>query len=90
MSVKVNIPKTYKYYAGGQDVVKVEGKTVGECLEALIKKYPAMESMLFDGEGNLLNIIEVYVNMQSAYPNQMGRLVKKDDVIHLALVLGGG
>jgi sulfur-carrier protein len=90
MSVKVNIPKMYQHYANGRNVVEVEGKTVGECLNALVTKYPDIESMLFDGKGNLLNMIEVYVNMQSAYPNEMGRLVKRDDEIHLALVLGGG
>jgi molybdopterin converting factor small subunit len=56
----------------------------------MVKRYPAMESSLFGKNGKLANIVEIYVNLQSAYPNELAKPVKDGDEIHLTMMLSGG
>ena len=71
-------------------MVEVEGKTVRDCLDRLIEQFPALKEILFDKKGRLLNIMEVYVNMESAYPEELAKKVKDGDEIHITMMLAGG
>ncbi len=90
MPVKVHIHATHRRFTGGLEVVAVEGSTVGECLNQLIKQFPGMEKALFAKKDKLLNIVEVYVNHATAYPNELVKPVKDGDEIHLIIMLAGG
>lgn len=90
MSVKVNIHRTHRVHTNGLEAVEVEGRTVGECINHLIEQYPGMREGLFDKKGKLLNVVEVYVNSESAYPDELAKSVKDGDEIHLILMLAGG
>ncbi len=90
MSIRVAIHKTHRQYTGGADEVQVQGATVGQCLERLIERYPEMQAVLFDGKGMLKKTIEIYLNLESAYPGELKRAVKDGDSIHIALMLAGG
>lgn len=90
MGVKVNIHKTQRDFTNGLDVVDVEGKTVGDCLDNLVKQFPAMKERLFDKKGKLLNWVEIYVNMESAFPEELAKPVKDGDEIYLTIMLAGG
>lgn len=90
MPVKVHIHATHRQFTNGLEVVETEGNTVGECLNHLVKKFPGMEKALFVKKDKLLNIVEVYLNHVSAYPNELIKPVKDGDQIHLVLMLAGG
>jgi molybdopterin converting factor small subunit len=90
MPVKVHIHLTHRQFTNGQDVVAVEGTTVGECLNHLIRQYPGMEKALFAKKDKLLNVVEVFVNHAAAYPNELGKPVKDGDEINLLVMLAGG
>jgi molybdopterin converting factor small subunit len=90
MSVKVHLHLTLRQHTNGQEIVEAEGATVGECLKDIIKRFPAMESALFDKKGKLNNIVEIYLNLQSAYPDELAKRVKDGDEIHVTLMLSGG
>ena len=90
MGVKVNIHKTQRNFTNGLDVVEVEGKTVGDCLDNLVKQFPAVKEGLFDKKGKLLNWVEIYVNMESAFPEELAKPVKDGDEIYLTIMLAGG
>jgi molybdopterin converting factor small subunit len=90
VSVKVNIHKTHRSYTDGLEVVEVKGRTVGDCLKDLVQQYPSMKQGLFDKKGKLLNVVEVYVNNESAYPEELAKSVKDGDEIQLILMLAGG
>jgi hypothetical protein len=53
-------------------------------------KHPAMASSIFGKNGKLSNIVEIYLNHQSAYPNELARPVKDGDEIHVTMMLSGG
>lgn len=90
MAVKIHIHTTHRQFTNGQDIVSVEGKTVGECLNNLIKQFPKMEKAIFAKKDKLLNNIEVYLNHSSAYPDELSKPVKDGDEIHLVTMLAGG
>jgi molybdopterin converting factor small subunit len=90
MSIRVNIHKTHRQYTDGLAVVEVEGKTVGDCLSNLIKQFPGIKDAVFDKNGKLLNVVEIFVNMQSAYPGELARPVVDGDEIHITVMLAGG
>ncbi len=90
MSVRVHIHATHRRFTDGQEVVAVEGKTVGECLNHLIQQFPGMEKAIFARKDKLNNIVEVYLNHASAHPNELVKSVKDGDEIHLIIMLAGG
>ncbi len=90
MPINVHIHATHRQFTKGAEVVPVEGKTVGECLSHLSRQFPAMEKALFAKKYKLLNVVEIYINQTSAYPNELSRPVKEGDDIHLVVMLAGG
>ncbi|HSB05874.1 MAG TPA: MoaD/ThiS family protein [Thermodesulfobacteriota bacterium] len=90
MAVKVHIHTTHRQFTNGLEAVPVEGNTVGQCLSDLIRQFPGMGKALFAKKDKLLNIVEVYVNHTTAYPNELIKPVKDGDEIHLVLMLAGG
>lgn len=90
MPIKIHIHTTHRQFTDGKEVVITEGKTVGECLNNLIKQFPKMEKAIFSKKDKLLNNIEIYLNHTSAYPDELSKPVKDGDEIHLITMLAGG
>lgn len=87
MSIKVNIHSLQRHYTNGQAVVDVQGDTVGECLKDLVKQHPGIEKEIFSEKGDLNPVVEVYVNAESAYPEELAMKVKDGDAISLTLLI---
>ncbi len=90
MAVKIHLHTTHRQYTNGLEVVEVEGETVGQCLNNLVKKFPEMEKALFEKKNKLRNVVEVYVDHNPAFPNELAKPVKDGDEIHLLVLLAGG
>ena len=90
MSIKINIHRTHRQFTNGLDIVELDGNTVGACLDNLVKQFPGMGNVLFNKKGKLVNTIEIYVNLKSAYPDELARQVKDGDDIHITLMIAGG
>jgi len=90
MSINVHIHSTHRQFTNGLKVVSLEGKTIGECLNQLIKQFPGMEKALFVQKDKLLRNVEIYLNHTSAYPNELVKPVKDGDEIHIVVMLAGG
>jgi molybdopterin converting factor small subunit len=90
MAVNVHVHVTHRQFTNGLEVVGVEGDTVGECLDHLVKQFPGMEKALFVKKDKLHNVVEIYLNHTSAYPNELAKSVKDGDDIHLLVMLAGG
>jgi molybdopterin converting factor small subunit len=90
MSVEINIPPVLQAIIGGARQIDVAGGTVGECLEALSRKYPALRPRLFNRRGKPPSGMSIYVNGESAYPDPLARPVREGDKIHLAYIVLGG
>ena len=89
VSVRLHV-HTVSHLTGDQDVVEVNGSTVGQCLKDLVNKFPEVQKGLFDKDHKLLNYVDVYVNGESAYPEELAKLVKDGDELHIIFMIAGG
>ncbi|MFC1971340.1 MoaD/ThiS family protein [Chloroflexota bacterium] len=90
MSVEVNISSIFAHYVNNQQIAQVKGKTIGECLYHLFNMFPGLKEVLVDQKGKLHGYINVYVNEESAYPEELAKPVKDGDKLHIAMLLEGG
>jgi len=90
MSVKFTMPVFFQPVTNDRESIEVEGKTVRECLEAIIREYPAIRKLLMDKKGKLHNYVGVYINGKDAYPNEMDKEVKPGDEVHVLYTMAGG
>lgn len=90
MSIEIRIPPYLRNKTEGKGDVSVNGETVGDALRFLIERFSGIESDLFSRNGKLHRHIDIFVNDQSAYPNELAYEVKEGDVITIALMLSGG
>ncbi len=90
MGVQVYFHATLRKLVQDQEWVEVTGNTVGQCFNQLVQQYPGLKEKLFDKKGKIHNLVEIYVNQESAYPDELAKVVKEGDKIHITLLLSGG
>ena len=90
MSIKINIPSYMQSFTNNMKVVEVNGSTVGECLNHLVKQFPSMKKQLFSKDGDLFENIIMSVNGESAYPEQLIKPVQDGDELNILVIIGGG
>jgi len=90
VSVKINIHPFFYHLTNNQAIVEVNGSTVGQCLDDLVKQFPETKKWLFGKDGNLLNLIDIYINLESSYPEELAKLVKDGDELHIIVIIAGG
>ena len=90
MSVKINIPHLFQSSTNGVKEARVNGNTVGECLKDLVMQFSQFEEQLFDKDGKLLKHIDVYINRESTYPEELTKPVNDGDEIHIVKLISGG
>jgi molybdopterin converting factor small subunit len=90
VNIRINLHPDMSYLAGCNETVETSGDTVGECIEQLIARYPALRELVFYKDGQLQTFIEIYVNRKEAYPNELIRKVVDGDEIHLTMTIAGG
>lgn len=90
MGVTIFLHKIHQKYVNGKDTVTVEGKSVEECLRHLTEQYPDIRGAVLTDNGTLNPVIEIYVNGESAYPDELKKPVKDGDKIYLLYTLAGG
>ena len=90
MSIKINIHRTHRQFTNGLELVEVDGNTVGACLDNLVRQFPDIRKVLFNKKGKLVNVIEIYLNLKSAYPDELAKQVRDGDNIHITLMIAGG
>jgi len=63
---------------------------VGECLQDLVNQFPAIKQRLYDKNGKLANFVEIYVNSESSYPEELAKVVKDGGEITIMALISGG
>ena len=90
MSIKINVSLFLHQYTNGLEVVEVNGSTVGQCLDHLVKQFPGIKQWLFDNNGKLHSYITLYVNGRSTYPEELAKPVKSGDELNILFMVDGG
>ena len=93
MSIKVKFHYPHlKALVNNQDSVEVQGKTVGECLNNLVARFPDIQTRIFDNQMNLLHFIVIFLNGESTFhePDPLAKPVRDGDDLSIALLIAGG
>jgi molybdopterin converting factor small subunit len=90
VSIKANIHQNLRHLTNDLSTVEVNGTTVGECLKDLVKQFPGLRKYVFDKKNRLLNYVDVYVNLESSFPEELAKPVKDGDELDITLIIAGG
>jgi molybdopterin converting factor small subunit len=90
MSATIEISSIFGRYTNNQLSIKVEGSTVGECIEDFLKQYPDMRQIILNKDGKLRHNYDIYINGKSAYPLEMSKPVNDGDKLNLIMLIQGG
>ena len=91
MAVKVIIPTPLRQYAGKQESVEVNAKTVAEALNSLTSQFGDLKRHLYSDEGKLRSFVNVYVNDEDIrYLQKEETAVQKGDTISIVPSIAGG
>ena len=91
MSIKINL-HWYEWLelTNGQATVEVSGNTTGQCLKHLVQQFPALESEIFDKDGELFGYLTLFINKEPAFPDELTKPVKDGDEINIVWLIAGG
>ncbi|HEY31838.1 MAG TPA: MoaD/ThiS family protein [Dehalococcoidia bacterium] len=90
MGISINIHPSLRHLTNEQEVVQTSGSTVGQCLEQLVAQFPDIKEGLFAKDGKLLDYVTVYVNGESAYPEELAKSVHDGDELYIVMMIAGG
>lgn len=88
--ITIHIPLIFRHMSGDAQTHRVEGNTVGQCLEELVKAFPDMKESIFNENGEIHHLIEIFLNSRTAHPDELLRPTVDGDEIHVVTLLSGG
>jgi adenylyltransferase/sulfurtransferase len=91
MAHRILIPTPLRPFAGKQDVVELDGGTVGEILQALVAQYGDLRKHLYNDEGKLRSFVNIYVNDEDIRHLERDKTVlKAGDTVSIVPSVAGG
>jgi len=87
--IKIFYPQL-KQMVKDPESIRVNGSTIEECLEDLVRQYPEVSSLIFDRQGKLLKQVFVYINAESLVKPELSHPVSGEDTLILAVLITGG
>ena len=89
LSIKINLHQLQSH-TNYRNIIEVSGDTVGQCLNHLVKQFPAIKGEIFDEDGEVLTSVHILVNKEGTFPEELAKPVKDGDVIDIIPVIAGG
>jgi molybdopterin converting factor small subunit len=87
----LRVPTLLKYYLNDQTEVAVSGPTVAAVLKDLVSQHPAIQSHLFDNNGQVRRHINLFVNADNIRDlDGLETTVGVDDVVKILPSVTGG
>jgi molybdopterin synthase sulfur carrier subunit len=91
MAKKVRIPTPLRKLTNNEEVVEVEGATIGDVLDELQTRYPGIQERLLDEKGEVRRFVNVYVNEEDIrFLQNKETPLKDDDEISIIPAIAGG
>jgi sulfur carrier protein ThiS len=88
MAVKIKIAQMLYQYTDNRETVEVDGSTVRECLDNLVRKYPELQPWIF--APNNAPLVIVLLNNELVPSDHLDLKVNEKDKIALVPVVAGG
>jgi molybdopterin synthase sulfur carrier subunit len=91
MAKKVRIPTPLRKLTNNEELVEVNGTTIGEAIAELQTRYPGIKDRLLDETGAVRRFVNVYVNEEDIrfLQNQETKLSDGDEVSIIPAIAGG-
>ena len=91
MPVEVRIPTMLRSAVGGSSTVSVEGATIGEILDELGRRFPALAGQVVTDDGSLHKFVNVYLNDDDIrYLGKLDTKVGEGDTVSILPAVAGG
>jgi molybdopterin synthase sulfur carrier subunit len=90
MSV-VRLPSVLRQHADGERAIEVDGSTIGDAVQSLVGRHPALAEQLLTPEGDLHRFVNVYLNGRDVrYLAGLDTPIEARDEIRLLPAIAGG
>ena len=91
MAVNVRIPAPLRTLTADQELVSIEGATLGDVVQNLETSYPGMRERLCEDDGELRRFVNVFVNGEDVrfLSGLASELAEGDEVSIVPAVAGG-
>jgi sulfur-carrier protein len=87
----IRLPQVLRAQADGERAIEVEGATIGDAVQALVGRHPALAGQLLTPEGDLHRFVNVYLNGRDVrYLGGLETPVDARDEIRLLPAIAGG
>ncbi|HEY4227524.1 MAG TPA: ubiquitin-like small modifier protein 1 [Candidatus Limnocylindrales bacterium] len=87
----IRLPQVLRAQAGGERAIEVDGETIGDAVQALVGRHPALQSQLLADDGQLHRFVNVYLNGRDVrYLDGLDTAVAERDEIRLLPAIAGG
>ena len=91
MPTRILIPTPLRVYAGKQDVIEVEGRTVGELLANMTAEYTELRKHLYNEDGRLRAFVAIFLNDDDIrFLKKEATPVKEGDTVSIIPTVAGG
>ena len=91
MPTRVLIPTPLRVYAGKQDVIEVEGDTVGELLANMTAEHTELRKHLYNEDGRLRACVAIFLNDDDIrFLEKEATPVKEGDTVSIIPTVAGG
>ena len=87
----IRLPQVLRQQANGERAIEVDGATVGDAVQALVGRHPALATQLLTPDGELHRFVNVYLNGRDVrYLGGLDTPVDARDEIRLLPAIAGG
>ena len=90
VEISVRVPTPLRALTGGEDEVKASGRTVGDVIQDLERRFPGMKDRLLDDKG-VRRFVNIYVGEEDIrFLDGLGTGLKSGDQISIVPAIAGG
>jgi len=91
MASKVRIPTPLRKLTNNEELVEVNGATIGDAINELQTRFPGIKERLLDETGAVRRFVNVYVNEEDIrfLQNQQTKLKDGDEISIIPAIAGG-
>jgi hypothetical protein len=79
MSIRLHISQFLSYYINNEKYVDVKGNTISDCLDFLVKEFPALLNIVQSSDGSVASYIAVFKDKDSDIPEKLNKPVSDGD-----------
>lgn len=90
MTVKINLHPNIRATIRCQKELYAEGKTLGECIDEMDRKYAGFRDNLVGEDGRIRKTLKIFVNDLNTYPMELSMKLNDGDIVTIITYISGG